>query len=133
MPTPNRHLFHVRPHAPDLAQSMPLGLPARAGVAVEVQLRSNDNSNWRAMPFSALPCLSLSLVTACVDMLAVPGTFISVFIGFFDPLVLSLVVTFCCNYPALMRSVPSFFFLVRSLLLSSHFALFPSLPLIHCL
>jgi hypothetical protein len=54
MPTPNRRLPHVHPHAPDLAQSMPLGLPARVGVAVEVQLRSNDNSTWRLVSFSAL-------------------------------------------------------------------------------
>ena len=83
------------------------------------------------MPLSALHCLSLSLIAACVGMLAVLGTFIPLFIGFFDPpcLVL-LVVPFCCNYPALMRSVP-LILLVRSLL-SSHFGLSPSL-LIHCL
>jgi len=40
------------------------------------------------MPFSALRCLSLSLMAVCVGMLAVLGTFISLFIGFFDPLVL---------------------------------------------
>lgn len=43
------------------------------------------------MPFSALCCLSL--IAACVGMLSVLGTFISLFIGFFDPLVLFL----CCS------------------------------------
>ena len=40
------------------------------------------------MPFSALRCLSLSLMAASMGMLAVLGTFISLFIGSFDPLVL---------------------------------------------
>ena len=40
------------------------------------------------MPFSALLCLSLSLMAASMGMLAVLGTLISLFIGFFDPLVL---------------------------------------------
>jgi hypothetical protein len=51
MPTPKRRMHHAHPHAPDLAQSMPLGRPARVGVAVEVQLRSNDNSIWRSYAF----------------------------------------------------------------------------------
>ncbi len=51
MLTPKRRLPHVHPHAPDLAQSMPLGLPARVGVAVEVQLRSSDNSTWGSDAF----------------------------------------------------------------------------------
>jgi hypothetical protein len=51
MPTPNRRMPRVHPHAPDLVQSMPLGLSARVGVAVEVQLRSNDNSTWRPDAF----------------------------------------------------------------------------------
>ena len=42
---------HEHPHAPDLAQTMPLGLLARVGVAVEVQLRSNDNSTCRHNAF----------------------------------------------------------------------------------
>ena len=82
---------HVHPHAPDLAQSMPLGLLAHVGVAVEVQLRLNDNLNTTWKPdgsFSALCYLSLSLMAACVGMFVALGTFISLFIGFFDPLVL---------------------------------------------
>jgi hypothetical protein len=63
MPTPNRRLPHVHPHDPDLAQSMPLGLPARAGVAVEVQLRSNDNSTWRP---DAFLCFVLSESHRCL-------------------------------------------------------------------
>jgi hypothetical protein len=51
MPTPNRRMRHVHPRAPDLAQSMPLGRPARVGVAVEVQLRWNDSSIWRRDTF----------------------------------------------------------------------------------
>ena len=84
MPTLNRRIPHVHPHAPDLAQSMPLGLPAHVGVAAEVQFRLNDNSAWRpdACLGSALSVLE-SHGWLC-GMLAVLGTFIPLFIGFFD-------------------------------------------------
>ena len=70
MPTRNRRMPLVHLHAPDLAQSMPLGLPARAGVAVEVQLLSNDNSTWRRDTFLCLALSVLESHAACVGMLA---------------------------------------------------------------
>jgi hypothetical protein len=89
MLTPKRRMPHVHPHVPDLAQSMPLDLPARVGVAVEVLLRLNDKSTWRPDDFLSFVLSVLeSHGCLCGRMLAVLGTFISLFIGFFDPLVL---------------------------------------------
>lgn len=61
------------------------------------------------MPASALRCLSLSLMAGCVACSQSWG-------HLFHSLLVSLislscfpVVSFCCNYPALLRSVPSSF------------------------
>jgi hypothetical protein len=55
---------------------------------VEVPLRSNDNSTWRPDAFLGSALSVLESHGCLCGMLAVLGTFISLFIGFFDPLVL---------------------------------------------
>ncbi len=116
---------HVHLHALDLAQSTPLGLPARVGVAVEAQLRSSDSSTWRPDAFPDF-ALSLSLIAACMSMLAVLGTLILFLLVSLTPCLVSLLCPFCCIYPALTRSIPSSF-------ISTHFGLSPSPLLFKCL
>jgi hypothetical protein len=87
-----------------------LSLPARVGVAAEVQLRSSDNSIWRSDAFFGFALSILEshgwLVWACSQSWG--RLFHSLLVSLI-PLSCFLVVSFCCNYPALMRSVPSSF------------------------
>src|SRR5216684_999290 len=116
MPTPNLRMPHVHLHALDLAQSTPLGLPARVGVAVEAQLRSSDNSTWRPDAFPDF-ALSLSLIAACMSMLAVLGTLILFLLVSLTPLSCFLVVSLLL-YLSSSDALHSFILLVRCLLSS---------------